>query len=611
MRTLLLLCTWLACQNMFSNLINDNALANGKPFVSWEKSQNFTRTYYVEQSNPKASDTNVGTEKLPFRTISAAAKVLKAGERVVIKKGVYRESVHPATGGSSPDKMISYEAAPGHEVILCGSVEVPQSCFRKSQGWIFSNKNLPVNAWQIDLQPEWFLGYNPFGMTNLMSDTEWLDYKKAKMEAHFQRRGLLFADGHKFTQVAKPKDMETSPDFSFWPEHNGLRLHLKLPQGKVPSDYLIEATNREQVFAPTSYGLGYIRLKGITFRHAGNGFPVPQRGLVSTSRGHHWIVEDCKIEWANSVGMDMGTEMWSTPTPALVAHHILRRNVFQYCGISGLQCNKALSMLVEDNLFQHIGFHDAEHAFESGGIKFHQAENCLIRRNVFTKITHAPGLWLDYKSNRNCRVTNNLFADITTARGGIYIEVSRNDCYVDRNVFYKIRSQYWLSGEYGAGGSALYTDGSDSIRFEYNVMVDIENTGYGSYLNAERIVDMRGGITSNHSIVNNIFVDCRKHSIEFPNTRNFSDNNYFVNPNPGYIKMAYPLPALLLDIEAVSNLYRWDKNSGIGKASYKYDAERMQLQIDFVDTDKMPLSILNGFVLRENSIIYSDPRELK
>lgn len=611
MRTLLLLCTLLVWQNTFSNFTNDNTLANGKPFVSWEKSQNYTRTYYVEQSNPKASDTNAGTEKLPFRTISAAAKVLKAGERVVVKKGVYRESVHPATGGSSPDRMISYEAAPGHEVILCGSVEVPQSCFTKSRGWIFSNKNLPINAWQIDLQPEWFMGYNPFGMTNLMSDTEWLDYKKAKMEAHFQRRGLLFANGQKFTQVAKPKDLESSPDFSFWPEHNGLRLHIKLPQGKVPSDYSIEATNKEQVFAPINYGLGYIRLKGITFRHAGNGFPVPQRGLVSTSRGHHWIVEDCKIEWANSVGLDMGTEMWSTPTPTQVAHHILRRNVFQHCGISGLQCNKALSMLVEDNLFQHIGFHDAEHAFESGGIKFHQAENCLIRRNVFTKITHAPGLWLDYKSNRNCRVTNNLFADITTARGGIYIEVSRNDCYVDRNVFYKIRSQYWLSGEYGAGGSALYTDGSDSIRFEYNVMVDIENTGYGSYLNAERIVDMRGGITSNHSIVNNIFIDCKKHSIELPNTRNFSDNNYFVNPNPGYIKMAYPLPALLLDIEAVSNLYGWDKNSGIGKANYKYDAETMQLQIDFVDTDKMPLSILNGFVLRKNSIIYSDPRELK
>lgn len=610
MRLILLLFSVLFIQNTFSNPTNDDLLANGKPFVSWEKTFQATKTYYVDQNHPKASDKNNGSEKSPFKTVSAAAHVLKAGERVVIKKGIYRESVHPAQGGASPEKMISYEAAPGEEIIICGSVVVPTSFFRKSEGWLFAkakNKSATMNCWQIDLQPEWFMGYNPFGMTNLMSDTEWLDYKKAKMEAHFQRRGLLFANGVKFNQVAKPTDLESAPDFSFWPEHNGLSLHIKLPEGMKPNDYNFEATNKEQVFAPKTYGLGYIRLKGITFRHASNGFPVPQRGLVSTARGHHWIVEDCKIEWANSVGMDMGNEMWSTTSQAQIAHHIIRRNIFQHCGISGLQSNIALSMLVEDNLFQYIGFHDAEHAFESGGIKFHQAENCLIRRNVFRKIAHAPGLWLDYKSNRNCRVTNNFFADITTARGGIYIEVSRNDCYVDRNVFYKIRSQYWLSGDYGAGGSALYTDGSDSIRFEYNVMVDIENTGYGSYLNAERIVDMRGGVTADHRVSNNIFVDCKKHCIEFPHEMNYSDNNLFVNPRPGYIKVARNTPPLLLDKDAVGRLFGWDKNSVVAKASYSYDENKMELKLQFENKS----NLLDKFSVVNNVLLLFDPRRMQ
>ena len=607
-------------QNLFVPL-SDNKLADGNSFVSWEKPFKFTRTYHVAQKNTISSDANDGSEKYPFKSISKAAQLLQPGERVVIHTGLYRESVNPAFGGTSPDKFISYEAAEGDSVIIAGSIELPSVLFVKSSGWIFtkktedpSNENLDrtsdsLNVWQINLQPEWFDGYNPFGMLNLLNDTEWLDYQKADMTAHFKRRGLLFVDGKFCDQISKPSDIAASPDFSFWIEHNGMRLHLKLPKGKTPSNYLIEATNKEQVFSPKEYGFGYIRLKGITFRHAGNGFPVPQRGLVSTSRGHHWIVEDCTIEWANSVGIDMGNESWSTPLQPIIARHIVRRNIIQNCGISGLQCYIAKGMLVEDNLISNIGFHSAEHAFESGGIKFHQAQNCLIRRNVFSKISHAPGLWLDYNSNKNCRITSNLFSEITSARGGIYIEVSKNNCLVDHNVFYKMRCQSWLNGEYGAGGSAFYTDGSDSINFVDNLIIDAENTGYGAYLNAERIVGMRGGITCDHRVEGNIFIDCKKHAIEFANSRNFSDRNLYLNSNPAYIKICNPAPALLLDMYATMKLYGWDKSSMVSKIKYEFDIEKFTCKF----------AVENGKLEKYNPFIFKlginslnvDPRNLK
>ncbi|NDP20811.1 MAG: hypothetical protein GZ091_07000 [Paludibacter sp.] len=549
-----------------------DVLANGKSFQFWEKKTEYKHTYFVNQNDKNASDENDGSLTRPFKSINKAAQILQPGERVLISSGVYRESVLPKFGGLSANNMISYEAAKGDTVIICGSVILPTSLFQKSQGWKFGqDENNDVNVWQFNLLPEWFGGYNPFGMLNLPNDIEWLNYKQAKMNAHFQRRGLIFIDNEKALQVSTPADLSKAPNLSFWVEHNGMRIHIKLPKGKSPSDYKFEATNKEQVFAPTIYGLGYIHIKGITFRHAGNGFPVPQRGMVSTARGHHWIIEDCTLEWANSVGLDMGNESWSTVEQSIIANHVIRRNTIRNCGISGLQCSRAKSMLVEDNLFENIGFHDAEHAFESGGIKFHQAENCLIRRNIFSKITHAPGLWLDYKSNKNCRITSNLFSEITTARGGIYIEVSRNNCLVDHNIFYKMRSQYWLSGEYGAGGSAFYTDGSDSINFENNLIIDAENTGYGAYLNAERIVDMRGGITSYHRVVGNIFIDCKKHAIEFANVNNYSNNNLFVSPRAGYIKIGNPAPALLLDIDATRSLYKWDLNSKTVKMDYQFD----------------------------------------
>ncbi|MCJ7662282.1 MAG: hypothetical protein MUO67_24310, partial [Anaerolineales bacterium] len=51
--------------------------------------------YYVDQSHPQASDTNPGTETLPWFTIQHAADVLIAGETVIIKPGFYAERVIP------------------------------------------------------------------------------------------------------------------------------------------------------------------------------------------------------------------------------------------------------------------------------------------------------------------------------------------------------------------------------------------------------------------------------------------------------------------------------------------------------------------------------------
>ena len=97
-------------------------LPDGKEYTSWEVPVTYSKTYYVDNGNPNASDKNEGTKEQPFLTISKAAEVLQPGERVVINSGVYREQVRPLQGGSGADKMISYEAASGAKVIVKGSV---------------------------------------------------------------------------------------------------------------------------------------------------------------------------------------------------------------------------------------------------------------------------------------------------------------------------------------------------------------------------------------------------------------------------------------------------------------------------------------------------------
>ena len=58
-------------------------LPDGREFVSWEKPLRFTKTYYVDNRYPNASDSNPGTKELPFLTINKAAQVLEPGEHVV------------------------------------------------------------------------------------------------------------------------------------------------------------------------------------------------------------------------------------------------------------------------------------------------------------------------------------------------------------------------------------------------------------------------------------------------------------------------------------------------------------------------------------------------
>jgi hypothetical protein len=81
-------------------------LPDGREFVSWEKQLQFTKTYYVDNRNPRAADSNPGTKEQPFLTINKAAQVLQPGERVVIMTGVYRERVDPARGGTADRRSL-------------------------------------------------------------------------------------------------------------------------------------------------------------------------------------------------------------------------------------------------------------------------------------------------------------------------------------------------------------------------------------------------------------------------------------------------------------------------------------------------------------------------
>ena len=109
---------------------------------------------------------------------------------------------------------------------------------------------------------------------------------------------MVFCDGKPLTQVSLCNGLGEK-DGTYWVEANGQRVHFRLWNDEDPADHRIEVTCREQCFAPDEPFLSYIKVKGLTCAHAATGAPVPQRGAISCYRGHHWIIEDCTVDWSN------------------------------------------------------------------------------------------------------------------------------------------------------------------------------------------------------------------------------------------------------------------------------------------------------------------------
>jgi len=127
-------------------------------------------TYYVDQNHPQASDSNPGTEDLPWKTIVKAAKTLQAGDTVFVKEGTYYNQrqkgeysecglpdsgvcgIKPQNSGTAQSPIV-YSAYPGHKVIIDQGGEDQQ--YIKSLGksyngfYIFNKSYITISGFEI------------------------------------------------------------------------------------------------------------------------------------------------------------------------------------------------------------------------------------------------------------------------------------------------------------------------------------------------------------------------------------------------------------------------------------------------------------------------------
>ncbi|MBR2855270.1 MAG: right-handed parallel beta-helix repeat-containing protein [Clostridia bacterium] len=554
-------------------------LPDGRNYEFWETDPVWEKELFVNGSDLASSDDNDGSEGAPFRTIGRAAQLATPGTRVRIHAGTYRESVSPARGGTDPDHMISYEAFGDGEVILSAAEIVTE--FRASEGWAVNRSwGAPqpegIRIWEYDLDPDVFRGYNPFCAVNILHDRLFIEYDKTDMTTYLNRRGCVFCDGEPLKQVPLYNGMGQEEN-TYWVEANGMKVHFRLRGDEDPKDHTIEVTVREQCFAPEKEFLNYIRVKGLICEKAATGAPVPQRGAISAHRGHHWIIEDCEVNWSNGVAIDVGHECWhhTHSEDEIIGWSVIRRCRIRDAGVCGIAGMFAERLLIEDNVIEGTGWQKMELSWEAGAIKLHNSVNGLIRRNIFRNTIRADHVWLDC-GNENNRITGNLFLDGIEQREAIFIECTRDGInLIDNNIIWnvpgrfdpaKIPQEPGSSGWYKlreldvVNGYGVYGEGTDRLHIAHNLIGNCRHSGYYMKPVGFRMHGMdRGGTGRDAKIINNIFYACGEAAIDFPTRDNTAEGNLYVRMNGGYLRVMYPEPEVCLNLPAWKEFCGFDR----------------------------------------------------
>ena len=423
-----------------------------------------------------------GTMEKPFLTISKAAELAAAGDRIVVHEGEYREWVKPANGGTNSLDRIVYEAAPGEHVVIKGSERI--TGWEKEEGTV----------WKKVLPDSFFGEFNPY-RERLYGD--WFETPK-EFPLHL---GDVYLNGRSFYEapsleaVKKAKKRMLGHNWAepghaepiLHPEETIYQWYAKADeketviwanfQGADPNEELVEINVRKCCFFPVRTGRNYITVRGFEMAQAACPWTPPtsnQEALVGANWSKGWIIENNKIHDAKCSGISIGKEEstghnfctrgnrkpgyqyqietvcralqigWSKET---VGSHIIRNNEIYDCGQNGIvgHLGCVFSEIYGNHIY-NIAVKYEYFGYEIAGIKLHVAIDVQIHHN---QIDHCTlGTWLDWQA-QGTRVSCNLYHHNDR---DFMIEVTHGPYLVDNNIF---ASKYNFAN-YAQGGAYVH-----------------------------------------------------------------------------------------------------------------------------------------------------------
>lgn len=420
------------------------------------------REYHVSKNG---SDRNAGTGNAPFATIQKAADEAKAGDRVIVHEGVYREWVKPLRGGLSDDCRIIYEAAAGERVVIKGSERIT--------GW----RHDKGTVWKVCIDNTFFREFNPYAHP---VRGDWivapLDYDVHVGEVYLN--GISFYEAVSMEDVYNPVRREISPHETWGgrkerilkPENTLYQWYCEVDdqkttiyanfQGADPNEEEVEINVRKACFFPEKTGLNYITVRGFEMMHAATSWAPPtamQEGLLGANWSKGWVIENNIIHDAKCSGISIGKEGstgdndftkycrkpgyqyqmeavfkarnigWSKER---IGSHVIRNNVIYDCGQNGIVGHLGCVFSeIYGNEIYNIAVKHEFYGHEIAGIKLHAAIDVQIHNNYIHNCT--LGTWLDWQA-QGTRVSSNVYNNNDR---DLMVEVTHGPYLVDNNIF--------------------------------------------------------------------------------------------------------------------------------------------------------------------------------
>ena len=394
-------------------------------------------TYFVAQNNPGATDSNPGTVSRPWKTLSRAAQApLKPGDTVLVKSGVYRETVNIRVSGT-PDQPITFAAAPGQRVVVKGS-DVVTGHWEQFTGDSAAKEPYPnasASVWRIKLRDEYFAGMAPqdrYISSVFQDDTHSLQqigedhiYKNDKwQEITNIGRGLsdIYPKAYFFDSPAQTLYVciAGDPNWSLW--EIGTR------------GFVFDIENVHDVI-----------LRGFQVRH--NRQPGGQWSMATASGSERVLVEDCDFSLSDFCGFSMGRCRNCT-----VRHCSMADN-----GDTGVALGWCTNCKIEDCSVLFNNTRHFEEGWAAGGIKnIPDNARCAVE-GCEVAYNHGPGVWFD-TGNVQCRITGNVIHDNEST--GVHYEINAGGGLIANNLIFS------------NGGRGIYISGSQHVWIVYNTVVE-------------------------------------------------------------------------------------------------------------------------------------------
>ncbi|MCG2462229.1 DUF1565 domain-containing protein [Flavobacteriaceae bacterium F89] len=441
-------------------------------------------------------DNNPGSESRPFRTITAAADLARAGSIITVHEGIYRERIDPPRGGTSDENRIIYRSSPGEKVVIKGSEIV--------KGW----EQIGKGIWRVSISNDLFGAYNPYSD---VIGTDW--YNDLGRDHH---TGEIYLNNKSFYEVASLTEVEspsilnasntvfnrkniqtTDPDGSSYKWYAEVNKDSTILYANFhefdPNRELVEINVRNSCFYPSKPHMNYITVRGFHMSQAACQWSTAtdeQDGVIGTHWSKGWIIEENEISNSKNIGIALGKDRksghrawakanmngesksgemvynevilrallesdWNKDS---IGSHIVRNNTIHDCEKNGIHGSLGgVFSRIENNHIYDIYRKRQYYGADIAGIKLLGSIDVLIKGNRIHD--SFMGIWMDWMA-QGTRVSGNLL--YRNDNSDLFFEMDHGPYVVDNNIFLSESPSRWGWSQGGAYINNLFAY-SDNI----------------------------------------------------------------------------------------------------------------------------------------------------